>query len=185
MPKEDKKVEAEDKPASGDPKPAPAKEDKKVEAEDKPANGDPKPAPAKAAPVVPASKGGQYIWGTGRRKSAVARVRIRQGTGNMLINKRPSDEYFTSQRDRQSIVAPLESTETVGEWDVWANVRGGGPTGQAGAVMLGLARALVKADPEAIGALKKQGLLTRDPRMSERKKPGQPGARKKFQFSKR
>ncbi len=126
-----------------------------------------------------------YIWGTGRRKSAVARVRIRQGSGKILINKRPVDEYFREPRDRQAVSEPLEAAHLTTGYDVWVNVTGGGPTGQADAVKLGLARALVKAMPELAGTLRDKGLLTRDPRMKERKKYGQKGARKRFQFSKR
>jgi len=140
---------------------------------------------ATAVQPVTELKPGQYIWGTGRRKKAVARVRIRPGSGNILINGRSPQEYFPAERDRQSVVAPLVALDALKAWDVWANVTGGGTTGQADAVKLGLARALAKADPASSSILKKQGLLTRDPRMPERKKYGQPGARKKFQFSKR
>ena len=138
--------------------------------------------PALAKPAGPALS---YTWGTGRRKTAVARVRIRPGTGKILINKRPVEEYFRKERDREAVAAPLEATKLMTHYDVWANVVGGGLTGQADAVKLGLARALVKAVPDAIGALRETGLLTRDPRMKERKKYGQKGARKRFQFSKR
>jgi len=145
---------------------------------------------APAAAAAPARKQatsdpGGHIWGTGRRKTAVARVRIRRGSGTFEVNKRPSDDFFPSLRDRQAIIAPLEATQTVGSYDVRVNVNGGGPTGQADAIKLGLARALAKADPNLYEPLKHKGLLTRDPRMRERKKYGQPGARKQFQFSKR
>ena len=126
-----------------------------------------------------------YTWGTGRRKTAVARVRIRSGSGKVVINKRPVEEYFKSDRDRQAALSPLATVQMTGNYDVWANVNGGGPTGQADAVMLGLARALMKASPETTEALREKGLLTRDARMKERKKYGQKGARKRFQFSKR
>lgn len=126
-----------------------------------------------------------YIWGTGRRKTAVARVRIRPGTGKILINKRTVEDYFPSLRDQLAVRSPLERTNLMGKYDVWANVRGGGLTGQADAIKLGLARALAKALPELTETLRKEGLLTRDPRMKERKKYGQKGARKRFQFSKR
>ena len=126
-----------------------------------------------------------YIWGTGRRKKAIARVRIRSGSGKVLINKRPVEEYFKADRDRQAAVSPLDTVQMTSNYDVWANVNGGGPTGQADAVMLGLARALMKAAPETTEALREKGLLTRDARMKERKKYGQKGARKRFQFSKR
>lgn len=126
-----------------------------------------------------------FVWGVGRRKTAVARVRIRLGDGKLIINKRPCDEYFLIEVDRQAVRSPLQATDTVGRWDIYANVNGGGPTGQAGAVMLGLARALAKADSTLEPALRENGLLTRDSRMKERKKYGQKGARKRFQFSKR
>ena len=126
-----------------------------------------------------------YIWGLGRRKTAVARVRLAPGEGHILINKRPVDEYFTEEQDRKAIWAPLEATQTADRFDVWANVQGGGPTGQAGAVVLGIARALAEADPPLESALRDAGYLTRDPRMVERKKYGQRGARRRFQFSKR
>lgn len=128
---------------------------------------------------------GGHIWGTGRRKSSVARVRIRPGSGKILVNKREVEDYFKAERDRQAVMSPLELTKLTSSYDVWVNVQGGGLTGQADAVKLGLARALSKASPEAIGALREHNLLTRDARMKERKKPGQPGARKRFQFSKR
>ena len=128
---------------------------------------------------------GGHIWGTGRRKSSVARVRIRPGSGKILINKREIEDYFKAERDLQAARSPLELTKLTSSYDVWVNVHGGGITGQADAVKLGLARALSKASPEAIGALRENNLLTRDARMKERKKPGQPGARKRFQFSKR
>ena len=130
-------------------------------------------------------KGGGYFWGTGRRKASVARVRIRPGTGKFLINKREIEKYFFGVRGREDVVAPLKATKTVGKYDVFVNAGGGGQTGQAGAVMLGLARALKKADPDLEPALREGNFLTRDPRKVERQKPGQPGARKRFQFSKR
>ncbi len=122
---------------------------------------------------------------TGRRKSSVARVRIRPGAGTLQINGRTFEDYFPRETIRRIAVRPLQVTETVGKYDVWANVSGGGLTGQAGALSLGLARALKIADPETKAALSRDGLLTRDSRMKERKKYGQPGARKRFQFSKR
>ena len=126
-----------------------------------------------------------YIWGLGRRKTAVARVRLAAGEGNILINSRPLEEYFTEDEDRKAVHAPLEATQAKARFDVWANVQGGGPTGQAGAVLLGLARALAKADSALEPALRAGEYLTRDPRMVERKKYGQSGARKRYQFSKR
>ena len=145
----------------------------------------PEPEPEPEVPAPPLPEGKHYVWGTGRRKKAVARVRIRPGTGRFVVNKREADAYFNHQRDRDVIIAPLRAAKMVRGWDVWVNVKGGGYTGQAGAVVLGLARALAKAMPEMEAALREHGLLTRDARMVERKKPGQPGARKRFQFSKR
>jgi len=144
-------------------------------------------ADLQAQPLVePAPKtDNRYFRGTGRRKASVARVRIRRGSGQFLINNRTVEEHFTQQRDRRAVVNPLETIKMIGAWDVWANVTGGGYSGQAGAVTLGLARALTKAVPELETALRDKGLLTRDARMVERKKPGRPGARKRFQFSKR
>lgn len=126
-----------------------------------------------------------YFWGTGRRKSSVARVRLRAGTGKFEVNKKALDTYFTEQRDRMDAVAPLKATETFGKVDVFVNVTGGGITGQAGAIMLGVARALKLANSEYDDALRAGGYLTRDSRMKERKKYGQRGARRSFQFSKR
>lgn len=135
------------------------------------------------APALP--EGQHFIWGTGRRKTAVARVRIRPGTGQFTVNKRQADEYFRIERDREDIRAPLAAAKMPTSWDVWVNVNGGGFHGQAGAVTLGLARALAKAMPEIESALRAHRLLTRDARMKERKKYGQRGARRRFQFSKR
>lgn len=126
-----------------------------------------------------------YIWGVGRRKSAVARVRISVGTGKIEVNGRTINDHFTTERDRKAIFGPLEVTNTGGKMDVFVNATGGGLTGQAGAVILGLARALAKYDPNLEPALRGQGFLTRDSRMKERKKYGQRGARRRFQFSKR
>jgi small subunit ribosomal protein S9 len=123
--------------------------------------------------------------GVGRRKTSVARVYLRPGKGNWEINGRPLAEYFPRLLHAQQCQKPFEVTRTDNQYDVNVNVTGGGPTGQAGAVQLGIARALVTADDALRGALKNEGLLTRDPRMVERKKYGQPKARKRFQFSKR
>lgn len=123
--------------------------------------------------------------GTGRRKTAVARVRLAPGTGKITVNGRVFDVYFPTEALRMQVAQPLAVTETTAKYDVRANVTGGGPNGQAGAVRHGIARALLKVDAAFRPALKAQGLLTRDPRMRERKKYGQPGARKRFQFSKR
>jgi small subunit ribosomal protein S9 len=143
------------------------------------------PAGQPAAAPEPGKPPLTYIWGTGRRKTAVARVRVRPGSGDILINKRSVEDYFKAERDRQAVTAPLEAAQVLKRYDVWANVTGGGPTGQADAVKLGLARALVKAVPELAGALRERGLLTRDARIKERKKYGLRGARRGFQFSKR
>ncbi len=121
----------------------------------------------------------------GRRKEAVARVRLIPGTGVRVVNGRDIDQFFPIKTLVGDILRPLEVTSTSDRYDIRANVRGGGVAGQAGAVRLGIARALVKIDESYRKPLKQDGLLTRDSRMKERKKPGQPGARKKFQFSKR
>jgi small subunit ribosomal protein S9 len=126
-----------------------------------------------------------YWWGTGRRKTSVARVRIRPGTGKLIVNKRELDDYFKRDQDRKAVVAPLKLLHAEKSFDVFVNVQGGGMTGQAGAALLGVARALKTYDENYTGALRDNGLLTRDPRMVERKKPGQAGARRRFQFSKR
>lgn len=126
-----------------------------------------------------------FVWGTGRRKNAVARVRIRPGKGQFMVNNREADKFFCLDRYRKGIRAPLEATKTAGEIDVMVTVSGGGITGQAGAIVLGLARALKSCDPAFESALRTQNLLTRDSREVERKKYGQSGARRRFQFSKR
>jgi small subunit ribosomal protein S9 len=123
--------------------------------------------------------------GVGRRKTSVARVYLRPGKGTWEINGRPLAEYFPRLLHAQQCQRPFEVTRTDNQYDVNVNVNGGGPTGQAGAVQLGIARALVTADDSLRAALKNEGLLTRDPRMVERKKYGRPKARKRFQFSKR
>ena len=126
-----------------------------------------------------------YIWGTGRRKRSVARVRIRPGKGEFLVNKKKVDDYFARRQDRNTVVAPLKATDKADAFDVFVNVSGGGTTGQAGATMLGIARALRNYDDGLLKTLRDGGYLTRDSRMVERKKPGQRGARRRFQFSKR
>lgn len=143
------------------------------------------PATAATPTAKPGPKSGGYFWGTGRRKTAVARVRIKPGEGKFVINKREIDAHFFMVRDRTDVVAPLKATKLFGKFDVWVNVGGGGQTGQAGAVSLGLARALLQSDPSLQETLRGGKFLTRDDRKVERKKPGQPGARKRFQFSKR
>jgi len=139
-------------------------------------------------PSQPAKKGpdkGGFYWGTGRRKSSVARVRIKPGTGKLLINKRELSDYFTREQDKKAVMASLQAVEGEKSFDVFVNVRGGGTSGQAGATLLGIARALRNYDENYIQQLRDGGYLTRDSRMVERKKPGQSGARKRFQFSKR
>jgi len=138
-----------------------------------------------------------WYWGTGRRKTAVARVRLRPGKGVFKVqvkrmNKKNPDaafksieEYFTEDRDRNDAVAPLKETNTLGSLDVYVRIDGGGYMGQAGAVLLGVARALKEYDPSLEQTLRDNGFLTRDPRKVERKKYGQRGARRRFQFSKR
>jgi small subunit ribosomal protein S9 len=123
--------------------------------------------------------------GIGRRKTSVARVYLRPGRGEWQVNGRPLAEYFPRNSHQQHASEPLETTENAGTYDVKVVVRGGGKTGQAGAIRLGLSRALLKVDEEYRPALRGKGMLTRDPRQVERKKPGQPKARKRFQFSKR
>ena len=126
-----------------------------------------------------------FFYGTGRRKSSVARVRVYNGTGKITINGRDIDEYFGLETLKLIVNQPLEITETVGKFDIVCNVTGGGVTGQAGAIRHGLSRALLAYNEELRPALKKAGLLTRDPRMKERKKPCLKGARRAPQFSKR
>jgi small subunit ribosomal protein S9 len=158
----------------------------------------PETTTAEQAPQAPAAepksaigagnKGKQkygFWWGTGRRKTSVARVRLRPGSGKFLVNKRELNDYFHRDQDRKAALAPLKLVQGEKAFDVFVNVRGGGITGQAGAALLGVARALRAYDENYIGTLRDHGLLTRDPRMVERKKPGQAGARRRFQFSKR
>lgn len=122
---------------------------------------------------------------TGRRKSAVARARISRGSGQYRLNGKPLEEYFTTEKLRAHATEAFKVLEQEGQWDVDARLHGGGTTGQAGALRLAIARALVGDDPDSRPALKSAGLLTRDARKVERKKYGQPGARRRFQFSKR
>ncbi len=123
--------------------------------------------------------------GTGRRKTAVARVRLIEGSGKVSINDKSVDEFFSHENFSRSALLPFATIEAKDKFDMKAKVHGGGDSGQAGALALGIARALLKFDGELRTPLKQAGHLTRDPRMKERKKSGQPGARKKFQFSKR
>jgi small subunit ribosomal protein S9 len=127
----------------------------------------------------------QEFLGTGRRKTSIARVRLAAGSGKITVNGRDLENYFLTETLRSMVAEPFSATETTGKFDVSVNVKGGGPSGQAGAVRHGISRALLKADVNYRPSLKSGGLLTRDPRMKERKKYGQPGARKRFQFSKR
>lgn len=126
-----------------------------------------------------------FTFGLGRRKSAVARVRIRPGKGDFRVNGKGMKEYFTTLRDQQQASSPLELISSEESYDIFVNVDGGGPHGQAGAVELGLARALKSVNPVLFEPLREHGHLTRDSRMKERKKPGRRGARRGFQFSKR
>lgn len=165
-------------------------------------NKDTKGAPAETAAAAPVGisvtkatagvnprrlkpdKGG-FWWGTGRRKSSVARVRLKPGSGSLIINERKVDEYFRRPVDRNAVMAPLKAVNAEKNFDIFVNVAGGGTTGQSGAAMLGIARALRYYDPTMMKTLRDAGYLTRDGRMVERKKPGKPGARRSFQFSKR
>jgi small subunit ribosomal protein S9 len=128
---------------------------------------------------------GNMFDATGRRKCSIARVRLIPGTGKFIINDQSLPDYFKRDTLRMVIEQPLVMTDTMGKYDIVANVNGGGLAGQAGAVLLGIARALLKANEDFRSALRRGGFLTRDPRMVERKKYGRPGARKRFQFSKR
>ncbi len=133
----------------------------------------------------PAAKKEPWIWGLGRRKSAVARVRMRPGKGEFQINKREINRYLMSDRDRRAVLAPLKATQMEKNVDIFVNVNGGGTTGQAEAILLGVARALKKANAEFEAVLRSNNFLTRDSREVERKKYGRRGARRRFQFSKR
>ncbi|HKS29381.1 MAG TPA: 30S ribosomal protein S9 [Pyrinomonadaceae bacterium] len=126
----------------------------------------------------------QY-YGTGRRKSSTARVYLRPGAGQVVINRKPFEQYFPNETLRMVIRQPLQLTETAAKFDIVVNVAGGGPAGQAGAIRHGITRALIEFNADLRPPLKQAGLITRDPRIKERKKYGQKGARKRFQFSKR
>jgi len=128
---------------------------------------------------------GDYVWGTGRRKTATARVRLRPGTGVIEVNGRDMEEFFPRDDHRDSVRTPLRVTKSQGMYDIYVSVRGGGITGQAEAISLGIARGLIKADSGTVEPLRDNGLLTRDSRMTERKKYGKRGARRSPQFSKR
>jgi Ribosomal protein S9 len=127
----------------------------------------------------------QRYYATGKRKSAIARVYMKAGSGNIVVNKRNYDEYFDRPSLKMIIKQPFEITGKIDQFDLYINVNGGGVSGQAGAVKHGISKALLEYDAELRGVLKKAGFLTRDARIKERKKYGQPGARKRFQFSKR
>ncbi len=147
-------------------------------------------APVEAAedtfvPREPAAPVHGWWWGTGRRKASVARVRVQPGNAGILCNGKPLEEYFCTPRDRNSVIAVLEATNMLGQVSVKANLTGGGTTVQAGAMVMGLARALLGYDPSVEGVLREHGFLSRDARRVERKKYGQRGARRRFQFSKR
>jgi len=124
-------------------------------------------------------------YATGKRKTAIARVYMKPGKGTITVNKKNFDEYFNRATLKALVLQPLSETANIGSFDVRVNVTGGGVSGQAGAVRHGIAKALLEANPDLKAPLRKAGLLTRDPRSKERKKYGQPGARKRFQFSKR
>ncbi|NIN23247.1 MAG: 30S ribosomal protein S9 [Candidatus Aminicenantes bacterium] len=126
------------------------------------------------------------FWGVGRRKTAIARVILKSGNGKIVINRLSLDEYFSGLPGlKEFSIEPLKATNSLNKFDILANVSGGGKNGQAGAIRHGISRALAKVDEQTRVTLRKEGLLTRDPRMVERKKPGRPKARKRFQFSKR
>jgi small subunit ribosomal protein S9 len=131
------------------------------------------------------AKAVEQFWATGRRKCASAAVHIKAGKGTVSVNKRAFEDYFVDDAVRNYILQPLVITGTAESYDVAANIKGGGCIGQAGAMRHGIARALTEANPELRGVLQEGGMLTRDSRVKERKKYGQPGARKRFQFSKR
>ena len=126
-----------------------------------------------------------WYWGTGRRKTAVARVAVKPGSGSFMVNGKPLEAFFTEERDLKNINSLLEKTNTKGSLDVRVNATGGGFTGQSGAIILGLGRALINYDANLFPILREAGALTRDDRKVERKKYGQAGARRRFQFSKR
>ena len=126
-----------------------------------------------------------WVFATGRRKTSIARVMIRKGNGSILINEVSPDDYFPSKNQVSVIHQPIQVSANAGKWDMKVTVKGGGYNGQAGAIRHGIARALVEVDPDSKDAISKGGYLTRDARMVERKKSGQPKARKRFQFSKR
>ncbi len=127
----------------------------------------------------------ELFHAVGKRKRAIARIWMKPGRGLITINNKPMEEYLTRDSDKATIIGPLKLTDTLVKYDISANVRGGGIAGQAGAIRHGISRALVSINPDLRSPLKKAEFLTRDPRIKERKKYGQPGARKRFQYSKR
>ncbi len=127
----------------------------------------------------------EYYWGTGRRKTSVARVRLREGGGTIEVNDTDLEDYFSRQDHRLAVRKPLSHTDNLGKYDVLVNAEGGGKTGQAEAIQLGVARALAKCDADTYDELREAGMLTRDSRMKERKKYGKRGARRSPQYSKR
>ncbi len=127
----------------------------------------------------------QKFYATGKKKTSIARVWMKPGSGDVVINKRTMDEYFGRETSKMVVRQPLELTENVGKFDITVNVQGGGPSGQAGAIKHGITKALLEVDPQLRATLKKAGFITRDSRIKERKKYGQRGARRSFQFSKR
>ncbi len=137
------------------------------------------------ASAAPSLAAGTIIQATGKRKSAIARVRLKLGSGQILVNGKPMDEYFPREALQILIRGPFDKTDSLGRYDIDANLSGGGVAGQAGALRHGIARALEKLDANQRTTLKRAGYLTRDPRKKERKKYGQKGARARFQFSKR
>jgi len=143
------------------------------------------PTPAPAAAPAPTGPVHGYWWGTGRRKTSIARVRIKSGSGKITVNDREMEQYFSEERDRKAVRAPLIATQYLDRLDVAVSVSGGGFAGQAGATKLGIARALKRMDAGLETVLREGGYLTRDARMVERKKYGKAGARRSFQFSKR
>jgi len=204
QPPADASAPSNESSSGGQPAPAPPAPDS-TPAEQPPAASEATPAEPLAPPAPPeppavdvggtatavaptrarAEPRGNWWWGTGRRKAAVARVRIRPGSGEFLVNGREMTTFFTEPRDHNDLNGILERTKTRGTIDVHVKVHGGGYTGQAGAIILGLGRALNRFDPTLEPILREHNDLSRDPRRVERKKYGQPGARKRFQFSKR
>lgn len=187
-------TDTDTKPESQGDEQAPTPQDRGVEANEAatavessaPAEGQAQQSETKIARSMPEPPAGKHWWwGVGRRKRAIARVRIRPGDGTFIVNDKEVAEFFSEERDRADVIEPLNVLGLAKRWDVYCNVKGGGYTGQAGAISLGLARALSDALPDSEHDLRARGLLTRDARMVERKKPGQPGARRRFQFSKR